>query len=160
MFIYDFYAYKVHLSESRLFIFFVLIKFSSKKKYIVLITSFTIQLLSDSHISGMLVEVPLYFIKKKFLSWCCEEVSLSLVSMCLTLLQKSKIPINKSWLTIQRAMIVKKFLGYFSITFPESSMFALIVIESISKLSFGFTSIRNLNTYFIFQNHILWSMLI
>ena len=39
-----FYAYKVHLNESRLFMLFMLIKFSRKKKKIVLITSFTILL--------------------------------------------------------------------------------------------------------------------
>ena len=39
-----FYAYKIHLSESRLFMLFTLIKCSRKKNKIVLITSFTILL--------------------------------------------------------------------------------------------------------------------
>ena len=42
-FIYAFYTHKEHLSESRLFMLFMLVKFSRKKK-IVLITSFTILL--------------------------------------------------------------------------------------------------------------------
>ena len=41
-----FYAYKEHLSESRLFMIFMLIEFSRKKK-IVLITSFTILLTAN-----------------------------------------------------------------------------------------------------------------
>ena len=39
-------------------------------------------------------------------------------------------------MTIQTIMIVKTFLGYFSVSFPESSMLAFIVIELISKLKF------------------------
>ena len=53
--------------------------------------------------------------------------------------------------TIQAMMIVKTFLGYFSVSFPESSMFAFIVIEPISKLSYGFCNIRSLITPFTFQ---------
>ena len=41
-------------------------------------------------------------------------------------------------------MMVKNFLGYFSVFFPESSMFAFIVIEPISKLSFVLSKIRTI----------------
>ena len=54
-------------------------------------------------------------------------------------------------MTIQAIMIVEKFLGYFSVSVPENSMFAFIVIEPISKLSFGFSNIRTLTTHFTFQ---------
>ena len=54
-------------------------------------------------------------------------------------------------MTIQTIMIVKKFLGYFSVYFPESSMFAFVVIEPISKLSFGFSNIRRLTIHLTFK---------
>ena len=45
----------------------------------------------------------------------------------------------------------KKVSRYFSILSPESSMFAFIDIELISKLSFDSTNIQGLNTYLTFQ---------
>ena len=51
-------------------------------------------------------------------------------------------------MAIQTIMIVKRILGYFSISFPESSMFAFIAIELISKLSIGFSNVRSLTTNF------------
>ena len=50
-----------------------------------------------------------------------------------------------------KTMIMKKFQGDFSVPFPESSMFAFIVIERISEFSFGSSSIWSPATYFIFQ---------
>ena len=67
--------------------------------------------------------------------------SLFQLLICLTLLEKSKIPIINSYMTIQRIMIVKKSLGYFSVSFSERFMFTFIVIESILKLSFDFSNI-------------------
>ena len=43
----------------------------------------------------------------------------------------------------------------FSVFLPESSLFALIVIELISKLSFGFSNVRSLTLYFAFQKGIV-----
>ena len=59
-------------------------------------------------------------------------------------------------------MTLKKFLGYLSISFPESPMFDFIVIELISKLNFGFTNILGLAAYIskvtvAFQSHSLKS---
>ena len=54
-------------------------------------------------------------------------------------------------MTIQAIIIVKRFLGYISISFPESSMFAFLVIEPTPKLSFGFSNIGSLTTYFTSQ---------
>ena len=48
-------------------------------------------------------------------------------------------------------MIMKTFLGYFFVSFPESSMFAFIVIEPILELSFGFSNIGSFTTPFTFQ---------
>ena len=45
---------------------------------------------------------------------------------------------------------MKKSLGYFLVSFPESSMFAFIVIEPISKHSFGFSIIKSLATLFTY----------
>ena len=54
-------------------------------------------------------------------------------------------------MTIQTIMIVKKFQRYFSVSFNERSLFAFKVSETIRKLSFGFSKIRSLTTYFTLQ---------
>ena len=61
-------------------------------------------------------------------------------------------------MTIQTIMIVKTFLGYFSVSFPESSMFAFIVIELISKLKFyKYIYIYMYNTLYITFSYTLSS---
>ena len=54
-------------------------------------------------------------------------------------------------MTIQTIMIMKTFLGYFSILFPKTSNFAFIVIEPALKPGFHFSNTWSLTTYFIFQ---------
>ena len=46
-------------------------------------------------------------------------------------------------------MIVKGFLGYFLVFFPESSMFPFIFIKPLPQLSFDFSNIRSLTTHYI-----------
>ena len=62
-------------------------------------------------------------------------------------------------MSIQTIVIAKKILGYFSVSFPESSMFPFIVIQPTSKLSLGFSNIRDLTTYFTFQRYSTFSEL-
>ena len=54
-------------------------------------------------------------------------------------------------MTVKTIMNVKKFQGYFSASFFESSMLAFIVFEPLSKLIFDISNIRSHTTHFTFQ---------
>ena len=97
----------------------------------------------------VLLQICSWISKCNVLSRCCQKgFSLFQLFMCLTLLEKSKIATINSKMTIEAMIIVNKCLRFFSIPLPENSMFAFIVIESVSKFSFGFSKIKRLTTHF------------
>ena len=68
-----------------------------------------------------------------------KSVPLFQLLVSLTLLETSKISIINSQINTQTIIIVKKFLKYFLISFPESSMLAFTVSVPISKCNFSFS---------------------
>ena len=79
---------------------------------------------------------------------CGKNVSLSFTCLCFSHYSK-RIKFQSLIPADHRGF--KKVSRYFSILSPESSMFAFIDIELISKLSFDSTNIQGLNTYLTFQ---------
>ena len=52
---------------------------------------------------------------------------------------------------IQEIIIMKKFLGYFLISFPESSIVDFTIIEPILNLRFGFSNIKSHTAHSTFK---------
>ena len=60
-------------------------------------------------------------------------------------------------MTIEIIMILKNFLGHFSVSFPEGSMFAFAVIKHVSKLGSGFSNTSSLTTLYSSKGIVLFA---